>query len=257
MFREYHKKTNITFSEDETLVNYFQMKYWTFDEERSSGSLSDEIYTLNMIAVQSAEATRWPGAWAEGDYPFMQVMLGTSIDMYGEELFLKATIGNLTFDGVDSDLLHMGDIGGELGDMIQNSIPFDRFGWFYQRNESETYDGEFQMHTGVDDIYKVGQISKWKNMSDLSQFYPEGCGQLTGSAGEFFPQDRDKTSLSYFTPDLCRPIHFNFKEESEVMGISGYKYVLDEGFIGNSSTNSSNWCYNPHLDFSKFHQQDQ
>ena len=90
MFREYHKKTNITFSEDETLVNYFQMKYWTFDEARSSGSLSDEIYTLNMIAVQSAEATRWPGAWAEGDYPFMQVMLGTSIDMYGEELFLKA-----------------------------------------------------------------------------------------------------------------------------------------------------------------------
>ena len=39
---------------------------------------------------------------------------------------------------------------------------------------------------------------------------------MSGSAGEFFPMDRDKTSLSYFTPDLCRPIHFNFKEETEV-----------------------------------------
>ena len=84
-----------------------------------------------MVAVQAAEATRWPGAWAEEDYPFMQEMLGMSIGMYNETLFMKATIGNLTFDGIDSPLLHMGDIGGDLGDMIQGTIPFDRFGWFY------------------------------------------------------------------------------------------------------------------------------
>ena len=107
------------------------MKYWTFDEGRSQGSLEDEIWTLNMVAVQAAEATRWPGAWAEGDYPFMQVMLGMSIDLYNEELFMKATIGNLTFDGIDSPLLHMGDVDGPLGEMIQGTIPFDRFGWFY------------------------------------------------------------------------------------------------------------------------------
>ena len=104
------------------------------------------------------------------------------------------------------------------------------------------------MYTGVDDIYKVGQISQWNNMSELSSYFPGECSMLSGSAGEFFPQDRDKTSLTYFTPDLCRPIFFNFKEETTYEGISGYKYVLDEGFIGNSSTNSSNACYNPHLD---------
>ena len=35
------------------------------------------------------------------------------------------------------------------------NIPFDRFGWFYDRNGSETYDGLFEMFTGEDDIYKV------------------------------------------------------------------------------------------------------
>ena len=60
-------------------------------------------------------------------------------------------VGDLTFDGVDSELLHIGDAVGQIGD----SIPFDRFGWFYDRNGSETYDGLFEMFTGEDDIYKV------------------------------------------------------------------------------------------------------
>ena len=76
---------------------------------------------------------RWPGAWAEGDYPFMQNMLGASIKANNETLFMKAVIRNLTFDGIDSPLLHMGDEAGDspLGDMLDNQIPFDRFGWFY------------------------------------------------------------------------------------------------------------------------------
>ena len=32
------------------------------------------------------------------------------------------------------------------------------------------------------------------------------------------------------------------------MGVSGYKYMLDEGFVANSTFNSTNSCYNPELD---------
>ena len=105
------------------------------------------------------------------------------------------------------------------------------------------------MYTGKDDIYKVGQIQAWKDSSDLSDLYPSPCDGLYGSAGEFFPQNRDKTSISYFTADLCRPIFFNFKEETKVSGIHGYKYWLDNMFMGNASTNASNSCYNPEPDF--------
>ena len=77
---------------------------------------------------------RWPGAWAEGDYPFMQYMLGMSIDLYNETLFIKAVVRNLTFEGIDSPLLHMSDEAGNsmLADMIESQVPFDRFGWFYE-----------------------------------------------------------------------------------------------------------------------------
>ena len=59
-FREEHEKTNITFKPDHT-VQYMQKKFWYFDAGRSSGSLDDEIYTLNMVAVAASDATRYPG----------------------------------------------------------------------------------------------------------------------------------------------------------------------------------------------------
>ena len=99
----------------------------------------------------------------------MDMAINICEDQYNETMFIKVSselnskwsgtacnltkvrVGDLTFDGVDSELLHIGDAVGQIGD----SIPFDRFGWFYDRNGSETYDGLFEMFTGEDDIYKV------------------------------------------------------------------------------------------------------
>jgi len=246
VFREHHTKTNVSFSPDHNTVDFFTRKSWEFEPSMSTGSLDDEIYTLNMIALSAAEFTRWPHSYLPDDYPFLRNMMDVTFGITGDELFMKAVIRNITFDGIDSPLLHMGDNGMDLN----LPIPFDRFGWFYGRNNSDDYDGRYQMWTGHDDIYKVGQVTEWNDLTNLTDFFPgnDGCEKLSGSAGEFFPQDRDKTSLSYFTPDLCRPIHFNFKEETKVSGIHGYKYWLDDMFIGNATYNSSNSCYNPYPD---------
>jgi len=245
-FREEHKKVNISFNDNYT-VNFFQKKYFYFEPDMSNGNMDDEIFTPNMIAIAASDATRWPDSFAKGDYPFMRNMMDSSIKMFDEKLFVKVRVGNLTFEGINSQMLHMGD-DSPLGPIIQGNIPFDRFGWFYQRNGSETYDGEFQMFTGEDDIYKVGQITSWNRKNNVGQFYPAPCDRLEGSAGEFFPMDQSPTSVSYFTSDLCRPIHFNFKEETTVSDIHGYKYQLDGGFINNSTFNGTNACYNPDVD---------
>ena len=64
-FREEHLKTNITFQPEDYTVQYMQKKFWHFDAEKSNGSLEDEIYTLNMIAVAASDATRYPGIVAK------------------------------------------------------------------------------------------------------------------------------------------------------------------------------------------------
>ncbi len=60
------------------------------------------------------------------------------------------------------------------------------------------------MFTGANDLNEVGQISAWKYNDTVESIYPMPCGELTGSAGEFFPPHREQDFVDFFTPDLCR-----------------------------------------------------
>merc|ERR1712156_546597 len=91
VFREEHVKTNITFSKSDHTVQYMQKKFWYFDEEKSSGSLDDEIFTLNMVAVAASDGTRYPGRFGEDDYPFMRGMMDFALGLCNEEMFIKVS----------------------------------------------------------------------------------------------------------------------------------------------------------------------
>ena len=58
-------------------------------------------------------------------------MLGVSMTEAGEELFMKYTVSNLTFEGLDSPLLHMGDIDDIIGQIVNSRFPYGKFGWLY------------------------------------------------------------------------------------------------------------------------------
>merc|ERR1712156_832550 len=230
-------------------VQYMQKKFWYFDEEKSSGSLDDEIFTLNMVAVAASDATRYPGRFGEDDYPFMRGMMDFALGLCNEEMFIKVRVGNLTFDGVDSEMLHMGDVDGDLGEKISGILPWDRFGWFYGRNGSDVSDGLFEVFTGQDDMSKSGLISRWNGESNLSEFYPEEpCNRLEGSAGDAFPPSQGKMAVPFFSSDLCRPITFNFQNETQVDGVDAYMYKIEEGVMANGTFNANNSCFNPHPD---------
>lgn len=246
-FSEVREKVNITFNSNFT-VSYQQKRIWHFVPEISSGHLDDEIFTLNMVAVMAAESTRFPGHFSPTDYPFMRAMIDMTIPQSNETLFIKARVGNLTFDGIESPMLHMGDIGGDFGDMISSELPFDRFGWFYGRNGSASWDDRFEVFTGEEDAAKEGKVSGWRGRSNLGDLFPAPCDSLGGSAGDVFPPDQDKSPISYFLPDLCRPVRFTFKEEVEVSGLPAFRYQVEEGFLANATFNPSNSCFNPQPD---------
>ena len=69
---------------------------------------------------------------------------------------------------------------------------------------------------------------------------------MTGSAGEFFPPNRDETYVDFFSPDVCRTIRFNYNGKTDVQGIPGFEYILDDLFISNSSLVPENYCFNPY-----------
>ena len=59
VFKQLYQRANTSFSGEEDLVDFYKLKHWEFDPEKSEGSLSDEIWSVNMIALTLAEATRF------------------------------------------------------------------------------------------------------------------------------------------------------------------------------------------------------
>ena len=54
--------------------------------------------------------------------------MDASFKANNDSLFIRTSVSNVTFDGIDSPLLHMGDDSPLAGAI---NIPYDRFGWFY------------------------------------------------------------------------------------------------------------------------------
>lgn len=102
------------------------------------------------------------------------------------------------------------------------------------------------MYTGTGEFEDIGQIAAWNFNTTVNNTYPFECSKLSGSAGEFFSPNREKTFADFFTPDVCRTISFIYEDTVDVKGIKGYRHILDDSFVGNSTYYPENWCYNPY-----------
>lgn len=103
--------------------------------------------------------------------------------------------------------------------------------------------GHYNMHTGDGDISRIGKVERW-DYRNRTDFYPRQCGMINGSAGEFYPpkQQRDQ-QISFFSPDMCRSLAFDYAEDTLVNGINGYKYSGGKRTVDNGTVYAENECY--------------
>lgn len=99
------------------------------------------------------------------------------------------------------------------------------------------------MHTGDGDMSRIGKVEQW-DYRNYTDFFPRECGMINGSAGEFYPpnQQRDQP-ISFFSPDMCRSIAFDYAEDKMVNGINGYKYSGGKRTVDNGSLYAENECF--------------
>ncbi|XP_066245545.1 protein peste-like [Euwallacea similis] len=228
-FDETKEKTNVTWNDFDGTVSFHHLKRWWFNPEKSSGNLSDLVTSINPIALSSAVAVR--------DWNFF-VKKGLDILLQSMGMNVNAThgAGEVMFDGYEDPLLNVGNKFG-----LSKFPNFDKFGWFYTRNDSELYEGEFIMDTGLKG--HLGELLSWKGMN-ITPYYRDECGIVAGSAGEFFPQNMSKESIvKFFSPDLCRYVELEFEEEVVVNGLLGFKYVAGDRFLDNGTKVKENKCF--------------
>jgi len=236
VFRNKEEKVDLVWHKNHT-ISYKRKKFWWFEPEMSAGPLTDTVLTLNMPMIGAAEASR--------ENFFMQWGLADVFSSMEAELFINKTIGELLFDGYDDELIAIGDANTDEEDKV---VPMDKFAYFYKRNGTSWADGDISMHTGEDDISKLGQISTWNYRKSTDAFSGK-CGQVRGSSdGLFAPGTLSmKDRFEIFSTDSCRTLSFQRDGFETVHGIHADRFVLSPDVFANKSVCADNHCYNNNL----------
>lgn len=173
--------------------------------------------------------------------PFLKYMINMLFMDGLAPLFKKEKVRNLLFDGYDDQLL---DIIKKNHDPNFPKIPFDKMGWFVDRNNSETYDGKFKMFTGTDEITKLGNIQMWNDKTS-TELYRNNCSNVKGTSGELWPpiENHEKPTISVFAPDICRSIDLKYNSEFSILGLNGYKWTADDSVFDNGDKYPEMECF--------------
>uniref|UniRef100_A0A182R1L9 Scavenger receptor class B n=1 Tax=Anopheles funestus TaxID=62324 RepID=A0A182R1L9_ANOFN len=244
VFSERHERGMVSFNANDT-ITFNQKRIWHYIPELSNGDyLSDRVTTLNPILATV-------GKTLEGDplLPLLDtIIMGNNL---AEFLYEDVPVREMLFDGhPDLLLTTLRDLlavlpPGTVPDI--NLPPWEGFGWFVERNESLTYDGTFQMGTGVDNRINTGVMRQWNNAPQVPN-YRGICGQVRGSAGEVWPPmgrnlDSDNIPpLNIFLPDLCSAITLRHEREFTVHGLDGELWVGDARNFDNGHTIPETEC---------------
>ncbi|XP_071455044.1 protein croquemort-like [Hetaerina americana] len=229
---EKHTKVNITWNVNQT-ITFNQIRRYHYLPEKSNGSLDDKVTNLNtMSLVVSSMAKQFPGSLVS--------LLNIFLKKEGS-VFITKTVRELLFDGYNDKIIEW-LLKLEHGLHLHFNIPFDKFGWFYMRNNSWSYDGVFNMLTGTGSIAHLGKMHSWNYYTKVP-YYDGHCADVNGTAGELWPPNENGEAITMFVSDLCRSISLDYQEDSSVYGVTGRKFTGHREVVGNGTEYPDNKCF--------------
>jgi hypothetical protein len=247
VFREERHKINVVFSEDGNFVEYDNVRRWFFDEEKSIVSLDSIITHLNVPLVTSSDFVS-KLKMDPREKVFLYYSINQMHSLTRSSLFERHSIRQLLFEGYSDTLIQE----ARLLKFEGMTVPFDRFGWFYGRNNTSS-DGHFKVFTGKGDIKRIGQLHSWRNSTQLNHFRGD-CRKLTEVATDFFPPFSDDisessrqkvpigTQVRLFVGDICRPFTLHFEGERRRFGVKTHRYSFNKDSVDNSLVDNKCYC---------------
>ncbi|XP_018398324.1 PREDICTED: protein croquemort-like [Cyphomyrmex costatus] len=228
VFREIDYKINRVWNENGT-VTFQRRKIWFFEQSLSNGDLTDQVTNINPIVATVATAVK-------GQSAFIRKLVNGAMVRLGEKLVITKSVKMLIFEGFNDTLLEL------ARKMKLTNLPYSKFGWFYSRNGSDTYDGTFNMLTGANNLFGMGMIKEW-NYSNRTDDYTGSCSMIHGTLGDFWPPLANNDTIPVFVPDICTYLDFKFEETTKVEGITGNKYIGTKDMLDNGESVPSRRCF--------------
>ncbi|KAK2575738.1 hypothetical protein KPH14_012124 [Odynerus spinipes] len=228
VFREVDYKVNKVWNDNGT-VTFQRRKVWHFEENLSNGKLSDLVTNIDPVVVTMA-------GMMKNKSEFAQKFADQLIMSIGKQLTITKNVNELLFAGYEDQLLVIAD------KLNISTMPYTRFGWFYGRNNSDSFEGTFNMLTGKNDIYEMGIVKEW-NFERETNYYKNSCAIVGGTNGDLWPPLKDNETVSIFVPDICTYVTLTYQNESVFQGLRGSKFISDETMLDNGDIVESRKCY--------------
>jgi len=128
--------------------------------------------------------------------------------------------------------------------MKVTKLPYSKFGWFYARNGSDSYDGTYNMLTGASNLYDLGVLKEW-NFNNRTDYYEGSCGMINGTIGDLWPPLANNETISIFIPDICTSLDLSYENTTQFQAVTGNKYIGDDTMLDDGTNVQSRQCYCP------------
>ncbi|XP_047122082.1 protein croquemort-like [Schistocerca piceifrons] len=226
VYREYHKRNITAWNENET-VTFQNIRTWYFDEKNSVGPEDDLVTTINVVPAVLNYMSRHMSTGKK-------LVVSSLLDITNETMFVTKSVRELMFDGYFDLLLN-------FTNELSLPIPFEEFGYFVDRNGSETYDGVFNMYTGESNLDLLGTVANWNYMNE-TPYFDSPCNSISGTTGELWAPIKSTADVGIFAPDVCSTLRMRYSGEAEIHGLRGYGYLLSDDVFNASSTEGACFC---------------
>ncbi|XP_071358069.1 platelet glycoprotein 4 [Trachinotus anak] len=208
----YLPKEDITFNSNDT-VSFRLPQGAIFEPAMSVGPEEDNVTSLNL-AVAGAYAM-----FSKDDHSILEAMIKLS----KSSLFQYRTVKEMLWGYKDPMLK------GQVGLFI----PYNN-----------TFEGNYTVFTGKDDISKVGIIDSWQGERSLHFWNDTYCDMINGTdASSFAPFVDKKKPLYFFSSDICRSVSASFEESKDLKGIEVYRFTLKPSTLAPPTVNPDNKCF--------------
>jgi len=229
-YRQYRKKVNISWNEDESQVTYEQTKHYVYQPDLSGALLNATIITLNLPYASLANKAQYMPPKQKSGLDFM-------IIVYKPQLFVKKTAEEFMFKGYYDKFIDTLQKAKK-----QETLKNATFGFLYNKNG--TNDGVYSVNTGKFDHRKFARVESWNNLTELPWWRDSYCNMINGSDGSMFPPFMDRSAtLRMYSTDLCRSIYLEYNTDTEVQGIPTYRFTPPFSLLANNSENPDNLGY--------------
>ncbi|XP_055858745.1 protein croquemort [Episyrphus balteatus] len=231
VFLEKDLKMDLDFHENNT-VSYYNRKSWFFIPEMSNGTLDDMVTAAHVITASVADMMR-------NRNKYVKKIMNFVLNHEGGELAVTKKAGEWIFDGYQDNLIDF----LKLFNTSAIHIPYTKFGFLVDRNNSKEFDGRYMIGTGGDDIHKLGLLTNW-NGRPTNGFYPGECGKVNGSTGDLLPPDLDvNEDITIYAVDTCRFLNLSPGGKVQVYGLDGYEWTGTADTLDSGENDPEQKCF--------------